>query len=65
MGGTPAYKIFGIFYSLGTIAFSFGDTILPEIQVDTCLAAAPSRASPTALVAYCPTSLLMSYPLHC
>ncbi|KAK9831715.1 hypothetical protein WJX74_006848 [Apatococcus lobatus] len=35
VGGTPAYKIFGIFYALGTIAFSFGDTILPEIQA-TC-----------------------------
>jgi hypothetical protein len=30
--GTPAGKVFGIFSALGTIAFAFGDTILPEIQ---------------------------------
>ena len=28
-----ADKIFGIFSALGTIAFTFGDTLLPEIQV--------------------------------
>ena len=31
--GTPALKIFSVFFAMGTIAFSFGDTILPEIQV--------------------------------
>lgn len=30
--GTTAGKVFGIFSALGTIAFGFGDTILPEIQ---------------------------------
>ena len=31
--GTTATKIFGGFNALGTIAFSFGDAMLPEIQV--------------------------------
>jgi hypothetical protein len=30
--GDPTAKAFGIFAALGTIAFAFGDTILPEIQ---------------------------------
>ncbi|CAM6049777.1 unnamed protein product [Sphagnum compactum] len=30
--GTPSNKVFGIFLALGTIAFSFGDAMLPEIQ---------------------------------
>jgi hypothetical protein len=33
LAGSKASQIFGIFSALGTIAFSFGDTILPEIQV--------------------------------
>lgn len=32
LGSTPS-KVFGIFNALGTIAFSFGDAMLPEIQV--------------------------------
>jgi hypothetical protein len=31
--GTTATKIFRGFNALGTIAFSFGDAMLPEIQV--------------------------------
>ncbi len=31
--GTPSNKVFRIFLALGTIAFSFGDAMLPEIQV--------------------------------
>lgn len=31
--GTTASKILKAFSALGTIAFSFGDAILPEIQV--------------------------------
>lgn len=31
--GSPSDKTFGIFAALGTIAFSFGDAMLPEIQV--------------------------------
>lgn len=30
--GDPTAKAFGIFAALGTVAFAFGDTILPEIQ---------------------------------
>eukprot|EP00249_Psilotum_nudum_P019310 c27188_g1_i8 orf=703-1689(+) len=30
--GTKDHKLFGIFSALGTIAFSFGDAMLPEIQ---------------------------------
>lgn len=30
--GSPSDKTFGIFAALGTIAFSFGDAMLPEIQ---------------------------------
>jgi hypothetical protein len=30
--GSTATKVFGVFSALGTIAFGFGDTILPEIQ---------------------------------
>jgi amino acid permease len=30
--GTPSNKVFRIFLALGTIAFSFGDAMLPEIQ---------------------------------
>ncbi|MCO5595261.1 hypothetical protein L7F22_049301 [Adiantum nelumboides] len=30
--GTKASQIFGVFNALGTIAFSFGDAMLPEIQ---------------------------------
>ncbi|XP_024023746.1 GABA transporter 1 [Morus notabilis] len=30
--GSPSAKIFGAFNALGTIAFSFGDAMLPEIQ---------------------------------
>ena len=26
-------RIFGVFLALGAIAFAFGDTVLPEIQV--------------------------------
>jgi hypothetical protein len=31
--GSTATKIFRAFNALGTIAFSFGDAMLPEIQV--------------------------------
>jgi hypothetical protein len=31
--GTAPSKAFGILFALGTIAFSFGDAMLPEIQV--------------------------------
>lgn len=31
--GSSAGKTFGAFNALGAIAFSFGDAILPEIQV--------------------------------
>lgn len=31
--GSPTYITFGVFSALGTIAFGFGDTILPEVQV--------------------------------
>ena len=31
--GTLTTKIMGVFLALGSIAFAFGDTILPEIQV--------------------------------
>lgn len=37
--GTDASKIFNAFFAMGSIAFSFGDTILPEIQA-TCKEAA-------------------------
>ncbi|KAK9813661.1 hypothetical protein WJX73_002176 [Symbiochloris irregularis] len=33
--GTDSSKIFNAFFAMGSIAFSFGDTILPEIQA-TC-----------------------------
>lgn len=36
MAGKPTDKMFGIFAALGTVAFSFGDAMLPEIQVPTC-----------------------------
>lgn len=32
--GSAASKIFRAFNALGTIAFSFGDAMLPEIQVN-------------------------------
>lgn len=31
--GTSSFKIFKSFNALGTVAFSFGDAMLPEIQV--------------------------------
>ena len=31
--GDAATVTFGVFSALGTIAFAFGDTLLPEIQV--------------------------------
>ena len=31
--GSETTKIMGVFLALGSIAFAFGDTILPEIQV--------------------------------
>lgn len=31
--GSPASITFGVFSALGTVAFAFGDTVLPEIQV--------------------------------
>jgi hypothetical protein len=33
--GDPTAKAFGIFAALGTVAFAFGDTILPEIQASS------------------------------
>lgn len=30
--GSPTLKAFGVFMGLGTIAFGFGDTVLPEVQ---------------------------------
>lgn len=33
MLGSPTYITFGVFAALGTIAFGFGDTVLPEVQV--------------------------------
>lgn len=33
--GSTALQSFGVLSALGTVAFSFGDTILPEIQA-TC-----------------------------
>ncbi|KAG0622548.1 hypothetical protein M758_3G105800 [Ceratodon purpureus] len=30
--GSPSGKMFGVFSALGTVAFSFGDAMLPEIQ---------------------------------
>lgn len=31
--GSSNDKVFGVFLALGTVAFSFGDAMLPEIQV--------------------------------
>lgn len=35
--GSSSMKIFRAFNALGAIAFSFGDAMLPEIQVHCCL----------------------------
>lgn len=34
--GDMITRIMGVFLALGSIAFAFGDTILPEIQVCSC-----------------------------
>ena len=58
--GTTAGKVFGIFSALGTIAFGFGDTILPEIQVRPSF---PPLHLPPSLPPSLPASLPASLPL--
>lgn len=44
--GSPTYITFGVFSALGTIAFGFGDTILPEVQVRLARASLGLLAAP-------------------